>query len=556
MKDANACVVDTSVVVNSNTGISIDSIVYTDIACYGLTTNLVIYDDDAVQYSIDNGNTYHTDSIFTVTAGTYPIKIKDASGCDAAENITITQPDSIQINTTIQDVSCGSPGSASVTVNGGVQPYSYLWQTGDTISQISNLTSGNYEVTVSDSNSCEKTISIFVPEGNLNGNLSLTFANPSCYNYSDGSITVSLNNSIQPVNYVWNPSNISGGNINGLQAGTYYVTITDSIGCNADTVVELQNPAQVIVNTNIYNVKCYNQNNGALSLNITGAVEPYNIMWSDGNTSDSIFNLHAGQYSYTLTDASNCSVVDTIQLTQPGEIVINESINDVSCFGYSDGAIYLSINGGVSPYNYNWNTGDTIQDQTNVHAGDYIVTVTDANACEKISSYTISQPDSLQALAVISYNNGFADVQVNVSGGTPDYSYNWSNSLTGSYAEHLASGNYTITVSDANSCKDTIYFAIENTEPIVIPTVITPNGDNANDTWKIKNIESVESLTIYIYNRWGDLIYEFSGTGIEYSNTAIQWDGKYNGKDLPLGTYVYILKAGDEQFNGTVTIVR
>ena len=132
----------------------------------------------------------------------------------------------------------------------------------------------------------------------------------------------------------------------------------------------------------------------------------------------------------------------------------------------------------------------------------------------------------------------------------------WSTGETTQNITNLPTGTYIITVTDKNNCKITESFSIE--DPLLIPTVITPNADGFNDTWDIKGLLAYEKITINIFNRWGDNVFSFEGSGIEYNEKSTQWDGTWNNKKLPLGTYVYILKIDDigESFNGTITVIR
>ncbi len=558
IKNIYGCTIDTSVIINSNTGISIDSVRYTPILCYGDTSVLTVYDVDAVQYSIDNGNTYTVNNQFNVIAGTYNILIKDAGNCTAMQQVQISQPDSINIQISSTDISCGNIGQASVVASGGTGNLSYLWNTNDTTSSISTINVGTYTITVSDENNCSNTASVNVIEGNLTGSLQVNVSNITCYNDNNGEISVSLNNSYSPVHYQWSNTNADTNTIVNLPAGTYSVTLTDSIGCYADTSITLNNPAQISITDSVKNISCYGYSDGYISILVENAQLPYTTHWSNNNSGDTLTNLNAGIYYLTLTDNNNCIAYDTINITQPDSLQMSYTIKNVSCYGYSDGAIDIDVSGGTSPYLFIWN-GDSEagEDLTQLQAGSYNLTVSDAHNCTINNTFTITQPDSLYNDLDISYDNYKASVEITTHGGTPDYVYQWSDNTNASTASNVKPGYYTVIVTDANLCSDTIYFNIEDNEPIIIPSVITPNGDGFNDTWNIQNVESLENIEIYIFNRWGDKVFEYRGTGVDYASASKQWNGLYNGKELPLGTYVYILKVKDsDTFKGTVTIVR
>ena len=143
-----------------------------------------------------------------------------------------------------------------------------------------------------------------------------------------------------------------------------------------------------------------------------------------------------------------------------------------------------------------------------------------------------------------------------VTGGLLPYSFLWSNGSTLPNVSNLPTGEYIITVTDANLCALTDTFTIDI--PLVIPSVITPNADGTNDDLEIVGIAGYKDVTIEVFNRWGDILFSFSGTGMEYTDASKRWNGIYNGKDLPMGGYVYIIKIGDDKdpITGVVSIIR
>ncbi|PIY04938.1 MAG: hypothetical protein COZ21_05190, partial [Bacteroidetes bacterium CG_4_10_14_3_um_filter_31_20] len=195
-----------------------------------------------------------------------------------------------------------------------------------------------------------------------------------------------------------------------------------------------------------------------------------------------------------------------------------------------------------------------------VGEGNYSLTVSDFNDCQVIIDTTLTNPIPMvitDTTGVNASNIGFVDITV--SNGRTPYTYLWSNGATTEDISGLnSSGTFIVTVTDANSCLITDTFNIE--VPLLeleIPTAITPNNDGKNDNFEIKHIEQYSTISIEIFNRWGDKIFIFSGSGIDYLNPSKRWDGKFKGKDLPMGGYIYILKISDlEPINGIVSIIR
>ena len=560
IKDINGCECDTTILVGSNNGLVIDSVVSVPILCYNDSTSLIIYDTDAVQYSIDNGATYQTDSNFTVSAGVYSIIIIDGGGCSALLNDTVNQPDSININLNSTDVSCLNTGSVTAIVGGGTGSLTYLWSNDSTSLFIDNLTSGTYIITVTDENNCTASASVQVSEGNLLGEIIATVNNINCYADSTGSINVGLISGNQPFTYSWNHTSDNTDEVTNLPAGVYTVTVTDGFGCTADTSITLTQNAKLLISAEVNNINCFEDNNGSINLDITGGTSPYNINWGNGNitTVDSIIGLSADTFNIIVSDSYLCSYDTTIVITQPTDFNIEDNIKNIECNGYNSGEIELLITGATAPYTFNWSSVNSSNDSIyNLSAGVYTISIIDNNNCTISESFTITEPESLENISNITYENNSGRISIETTGGTPDYTYNWSNSANTNTVNDLIGGNYSVTVIDANNCADTLFFSIEDMNPIIIPTVFTPNGDGKNDTWNIQNIETIENIDIYIYNRWGDSVFSKSCSGIEYSNKSLQWNGNFNGKELPLGTYVYIVVVNKtDEHKGTVTIIR
>lgn len=157
-------------------------------------------------------------------------------------------------------------------------------------------------------------------------------------------------------------------------------------------------------NYNGYNVRCFGNNNGSITANVTGGTPPYTYTWSNGATTSSISNLRQGYYSVRVDDANTATdaVVREITLTEPASLVINltpylyPNQRNISCYGCSNGSITNVVTGGVTPYTYSWQPSNvTVQSPANLGAGDNVVTVTDANTCTANASRNLSQPDKV-----------------------------------------------------------------------------------------------------------------------------------------------------------------
>ena len=335
--------------------------------------------------------------------------------------------------------------------------------------------------------------------------------------------------------------------------------MTDANLCQTDTTLNVpEGNLSGTLTVNISGLSCYGDTNAIISVSLANGLAPFTYNWQhDNNLHDSIATgLGAGSYSVTVSDSYGCESDTTIEITQPGQLVVRDSIINVNCYGGNDGEIYVNVYGGTQPYVYDWSNGASSGDLLNVEAGTYYLTVTDNNSCTATLEASVTQPDSIYVDVEITYSGNRADINVNVSGGVQPYTYLWSNGMTTPQVEGLTPGEYYVTITDNNGCEKVVPITIEVKEPLLIPTVLTPNGDGANDTWRIQGIDSYDDVSIEVFNRWGDTVFKFEGSGEDYNNVEKQWDGTWNGKQLPFGSYLYVVKLGDEVHKGTLILKR
>jgi Zn-dependent metalloprotease len=272
--------------------------------------------------------------------------------------------------------------------------------------------------------------------------------------------------------YPYNDSNgivsITGNNANA--AGYYYffydweVREKDCISQRTPVVATIR-PA--LNSTSVSsNVSCNGGANGSVGIVLSAGTPGYTYSWSNNATTASVSNLPAGVYSVTATDAVGCSATATKTVTQPAAIIPAINVTNVLCNGANTGSLILNVSGGSPAYTYNWAGGATTQNRSNLVAGTYAITITDANNCTAGSSATISQPVALTINPVVSnascgQNNG--SVAANVSGGVPGYSYSWSNNVTVPTLSNVGAGTYSVTISDNNNCSATSGVIVNST---------------------------------------------------------------------------------------------
>jgi gliding motility-associated-like protein len=440
-----------------------------------------------------------------LTAGIYNVVVSDLNTCSTPlNNITLTQPAQLTVALVPTDITCLANGSIALTASGGILPYSYSW-TGpggytSSSQNISNLTQGNYTVTVTDANGCIKNgsatinppppLSFTSTTSNYNG------FNISCYGKSDGSINIGNITGTAPYTYSWTgPGGYtsSSQNISGLVSGTYQLVITDKNTCTATGSFTLsdQGKMSMIITSSLsyfgdYNINCRDSLTGTIDINPVNPAGTVTYLWSDGLISKTRTNLGAGTYNVIILDQNNCHTDSTVTLTEPDSIKIGFEVVQAFCPDSPDGQITTTVTGGVitSDYLYKWDPGNmTTQNLTNILEGHYILTVTDANGCKAQNSVDMEP---------------------------------------------------------------------QNETCLVIPNAISPNDDNINDIWNIGMIHLYPDIEIRIYNSWGQMVWK-SAKG--YPD---KWDGRSNGVKLPIDSYHYVidLHNGSKPVVGTITIVR
>ncbi len=306
-------------------------------------------------------------------------------------------------------------------------------------------------------------------------------------NKSNGSATAYPLTGTPPFSFVWNtfPEQTEQTATN-LDEGNYTVTIKDKYGCQTKKSIFIQEHGGETphVNYEIEDSEGCGENNGMINIEPASPGETYEYNWSTGSTNNMIDNLEAGTYSVTITNPeSNCKTDTTIYISDKGAPEILSNITNVSCFGYDNGAISVTLDGEVDSPSYIWNTGSFSNEITNLEAGIYSVTVSDSG-CINIEEFEVQEPEKLQLSfdvhAPLCYGDE-ASVSVEVFGGTEPYSYSWDNGITDPELENIEAGEYSITVTDSNDCQ--INDSVEIQEPsellIEVEDIKEPTeGDN------------------------------------------------------------------------------
>jgi gliding motility-associated-like protein len=466
--DMNGCTATTTITITQPTLLVPNSIVSSPILCNGGSAIVTVSATGGIAPYIGTGN-------FTVIAGTYNYTVTDANGCIAIATITVTQPALLTATINATNVSCNGAnnGQALAVISGGTAGFTYLWSNSQTTIGISPLVPATYFVLVTDANGCTANATATITQPAV---LTMTTSqtNILCFGNPTGSITISPSGGTSPYFYLWS-NGMTTQNLTNILAGTYSLVLTDNNGCTINGSFTLTQPATAMTATETHvNVLCFANNTGAIDLTVSGGVPGYTYLWSNTATTQDLLNLIAGTYTVIITDLNNCSLIVPIQITQPSAILtINSNVTNVTCFGYNDGQINVTMTGGTAPYTYFWlGSGATTEDLTNVSPGSYTLAVTDNNNCVTSATITVNQPSTPLSASIIQNPiscYGYNDGQLSAigAGGTIPYTYLWNTAQTTSVISLLGAGGYTVTITDASGCQSSISDFLTNPTPFI-----------------------------------------------------------------------------------------
>ncbi len=309
------------------------------------------------------------------------------------------------------------------------------------------------------------------------------------------------------------------------------------------------------------NVRCYSDSNGTATVFAQNGVNIFTYEWNDplNQTTSTATNLTAGTYSVTVTDNQNCISIDSVYLTQPDPLIAEIEKSIISCFGANDGAFAVNTFGGTPDYTYVWSNGYTGPVQNMMSPGNYRLTITDRLGCFIDTSLKLIEPGQLIVNPTIrkptcnDTKDGY--IELNISGGRTPYSVYWDNGSIEENLYEIRSGVYAVMIHDSSMCSLDTSFKLIGVHDICIrvPNAFTPNGDSYNELWEIDMKGLYPQAEIEVFDRYGRRVFYSKG----YDESQY-WDGTYDGKELPIDAYYYVinLKNGSQRLSGTVTIIR
>lgn len=487
--DANGCQKTGNFIIKQSPSIII-TINATAVVCgaenTGMATATVSGGRAPYTYQWSNGK--NGPNLEDLITGTYRVTVTDANGCSAIKETTVKVVSDFAITAVPRNVLCNGDNSGSILVaaSGGATPYIYAWSTGSTATEVVNLIAGIYSVTVTDNNGCKlsQTMNITQPTALT---VTATKANVNCFSSNNGTATINVTGGTTPYTFKWS-NNASTQNLANLAPGTYTVTVTDANFCTKTAAVTITQPTQLTANINATNINCFGSSTGSATVATTGGTAPYLFKWSNNATTQSISSLAVGTYIVTVTDASQCSALDTVVITQPTALQVALTVNNIVCTSQQIGAITALPTGGTGPYTYKWNNNATTAAINNLPAGSYTVTVTDAKGCSTTATSGVAQVPNLSISVnkedVSCFGTGDGLATVTVTGDVAPYRFKWSNGDTTATADNLVPGTYTVTVTGNAGCTGTISTTITQPTALVLQLSKVDVSCNTGNTGK------------------------------------------------------------------------
>ncbi|MEO1263239.1 MAG: T9SS type A sorting domain-containing protein [Bacteroidota bacterium] len=511
--DAEGCIISTNdILLEYPEQIQVELVNFDAPICYGDSTGIIEVSANggtgSLLYIWSTGDTIS--ALNHLGEGIYSVSIADENNCLVDAEYTIEWPDQLEVQQNQFIPDCTSLDSVCIEVSGGEGPYIYEWNNGDSMSCLNDVPVGDYIVTITDNLGCTtELMSVKVPEDVSPIYIQqLPSKDSLCFGDNNGTLCLLLEGGNPPYQYLWD-NGLQGSSmnpnlkINNLSTGQYRVTITDEDGCTSSSsfLEIIQAPELAGALQQIDSVSCKNGEDGAISVVVSGGYAPYEFLWTNsaGDTigmTAAIDSLSAGSYFGQITDDQNCTDEIVGLVEEPlNELQLDSfQISDITCFGDEDAEIEIFPAGGTLPYLFDWSNGDSVQHISDIGIGTYNLIISDKNSCRFTKEFTVEGPDIPITLSFYNietppcFGETGGSIDVDFTGGTPPYYYDWGNSNNEDLL-NITAGEYFLTVIDSTTfCSFDTVFVVDQPSQISVDTSSTPEI--------LGNMDGTASITV------------------------------------------------------------
>lgn len=566
VNDAHGCSADTAIaLLQVASGLTL-SAQTTAASCNGLSNGsaAVAINGGSGPFIISWSNGATGAQLNNVPAGIYTAAVTDQQGCTSFITATITEPSPVALSTEVITDPCGATmqNTVNATATGGSLPYTFTWSNGHQGPLHTNWSPGVYTCTLSDSHGCMATSAVEIHAGPAPLQATGSVKDVVCRGESSGKISLNVSGGAPSYNYVWN-TGATAQELSKIPAGNYTVTITDGKQCTSQLDFIVREPDNMLMATaNAQNPECIAGLKGSISLQVSGGASPYRYTWNHGDNNALADSLNPGEYTVTIEDAGGCNIQQTYHLKDSSVLLLQAEGSEQVCAGKTVTLFTDTLPTGTLQWYFNGTPLLGAQQPSFITPAPGTYTVLAQTVCGPLQSNPVTI--QLRSLHNISINSPVIICQGESTplhaGGGVEYAWSPSQGLdnpdiSNPIARPDSTTTYTVTVKDAFGCTATA--SVEVTvlcDTMNIPNGFSPNDDGINDHFIIEGIESFPGNVLFVYNRWGNLVYKQK----DYAN---QWDGRSNvngvmqGDKLPMGTYYYILNLNNEQKPATGFVV-
>ena len=564
--DSEGCMAITEVLIEAPTAIEAEVVTEQNPSCAEVTDGMisllpsggtgsleVIWDEGTIGTTLTN-----------IGSGRYCATIYDETNCSIEKCFELTNTALLTADSRITKVSCnpGNDGAIALQPRGGSGNYIYKW-TGpngftSTMQNIDQLEAGLYILTITDIQNSECTSSQIEFDLTIDSDLSTTLVieNPfTCLGDPNGKIAANVSGGTAPYSYDWSNGEVTSI-IDNLSAGAYSVVVTDANQCSVTTELIIDESEMLSISVDKQDLRCPENQDGHINLETVGGIPPYSYEWNVLGNSNSLNGLSAGSYQVTVTDASNCSLIEEIEILERFEAIeVITEVSDEQCYLSQDGQIAVEVLTGTQPFRFALNNGSMQSDNifSNLSSGDYLLTIMDNNGCMVQQELTVNAAPEiyLEINGDLTIPFG-ADVMLdtemrNVNG---DVAYIWNAPILDAFSctdcgaptisNITESFSASLLVQDELGCSQETFININivNEVDIAVPTGFSPNGDGKNDFLQVFGNPDFTILSFTVYGRNGQKVYE--GENL-IPNQSEGWDGNFNGSPSPSGSYVWTI---------------